>query len=269
MRNFKLLLVFFTFVLSSCFCLDKKLFEEKLNQPAPFWVQEQISEDLEVFKEFGISQHALNATVERSANRMLANWNQVGKYDAFARFRIIDNSVYLKKGTGPTNYLGDALVTLSRLVRLPDVDFIVALTDGVPESYHAKDFWVAENFSEQAPLFCRSKKTWAKYVAILPDYTAFSDNNGHIAQASRAHPWETKIKKAFWRGSPSDFWDNAIGRHSYETIKAIYSTRPRFLLSKYSVLYPEFIDAGITSSFGHAPNLGTFLIQEGVALLHK
>lgn len=82
---------------------------------------------------------------------------------------------------------------------------------------------------------------------------------------NQTYPWDTKIRKAFWRGSRSDFWKNNIETYSFEEVKAIYSTRPRFILSKYSVLYPDLIDAGILPhTYTHASNLNLFLEQEKV-----
>ena len=246
--------------------LNPAKFHEKLKQPISSWVQEQIENDLGGFKELGISQRAIDTTLKKSADTILINWNQPHRYDLFARYRIIDNKIFRKKHDNSTCYFDDVLIRLSKMIDLPNVDFILALSDGVPESYAVQDFWVTENRSDQAPIFARSKKIWARHVVILPDYSAFSLENifKQVNEANRKYPWSKKVKKAFWRGVPSDFWENQIDRFSTEEIRNIYSTRPRFIVSKFSVNHPDLADAGITSCYGHAPLLKAFLEEERV-----
>lgn len=148
------------------------------------------------------------------------------------------------------------------------MDFILHLSDGTPESYHVQNFWITQDILNQAPIFARAKLTTASYVAILPDYSAYGINDlfQHIQKANNQFPWATKTKKVFWRGTPSDLWKANTDNYSYAEIKALYSQRPRFIISKISNEFPDLIDAGIINidPYNFIKNLKPFLLDENV-----
>jgi|GEM_PF-4208045 len=101
--------------------LDEKIFHKKMQQRPQQWVLEQITHDLGAFQSSGISQDALNQTLETSLHTILNKINKVAAYHRFVRYRVINNEIYR---FGPENYLDQALKTLSQMVTLPSIDLL-------------------------------------------------------------------------------------------------------------------------------------------------
>ena len=149
---------------------------------------------------------------------------------------------------------------------MPNLEFILCLGDGAPESYHKQDFMIMDDFSLQAPVLARCTLSSAKYICLVPDYASFSVHNliDHVLDANAKSPWESKIFKACWRGVPSDVHVNGIDRFSYEEISNMYANKARYVISVMSNLYPDYVDAGITSMYPHTPEFNKFLINSQV-----
>jgi hypothetical protein len=253
------------------YCNQQK-FMEKLQAPAPAWVTQQIEEDLGAFKESGVSLLAINKTFHNCASKIMCHLGYPFRNDLFAHYRIIDNQIYRKYNGCTYVYFDEALIKLSQLIHLPNVEFILDLQDGVPQADDAPDFWITENRSNQAPIFARAKKNQTKYIALFPDYSAFGNQLvdiksviAEVLKGSEEYPWELKIKKAFWRGASSDIGKYKCNELSIEEIKSMYSTKPRYLLCQNSLIYPDLIDAGFTATY---QNLELFLRKQGMMQEH-
>jgi len=206
-----------------------------LQSSPPRWAQDQIAQDLSPFSTNGISQKSLDETFQKITEQNIP---------AF-RYRIVDNHIYRKP---EKDHAGRAAVydkMLKRILKskkLPSVDFILCVMDGVPEIYVPSRFWVTEN---QAPLCCWAKKQDAPGLILVPDFLVTRESSWNkefelVNEKYRAIPWEKREQKAFWRGAASD---------KIYTVDN-YAEKPRFKISSLSHRHPELIDAG----FSRAPD---------------
>lgn len=154
---------------------------------------------------------------------------------AILRYRIVNNQVYCtkkreRKGFEPCDRFQNALVTLCRLTKLRDVDFIVNHEDGT-----SQPFYLTAN---QAPIFGWAKLKTTPYLILIPDYRSVStiwfDDLRKLIEgknfSGKTIAWSDKIKKAFWRGA----YTEAIHRVS---------------ICELSKKSQELIDAGLTGVF--------------------
>jgi len=120
------------------------------------------------------------------------------------------------------------LKEIARERSLPDVTFILSTHDA---------------FNEPYPVLTFSKRKQA-ITLLVPDFEALMDYQElhktdqtclrkEIKEASKAHPWHTKINKIFWRGS---FTGGYFNKNTYRSL-------PRVKAVMYSSAYPELIDA--------------------------
>lgn len=199
-----------------------------LQKAPPAWAEEQIRADFVSFQT--ITQESLDQTFQK-----------IKENHGFAyRYRIVNGNVYR---LGEDDPLGRAAVfekilrRIQRSKKLPDVDFIVCMADGVPESYHAKDFWICE---KQAPLLAWAKrKEIAPFVVLIPDILTTKEMSWHheietVNEKYRQIPWSKRKEVAFWRGASND--------KAY-TLENVHQ-KPRFIISFLSTQFPQLIDAG-------------------------
>ncbi|OGN59703.1 MAG: hypothetical protein A3F40_04535 [Chlamydiae bacterium RIFCSPHIGHO2_12_FULL_27_8] len=207
------------------------------------WAKEQIENDFKECKKNCITQRAIVKTYEA------INQNAHAHILGFVRYRIINNKLYRKYpfdqkiSTREPNF-EKAIKTLTQLVTLPDIDFIVSDMDGTPEFYVEKDFYLTNNDNDQVPLFSRAKIQTAPYVVLIPDYYSVSyswkQDFDNILKASKEKHWNLKKNAAFWRGGSHDkgYSDNN------------FLKRPRVKLALLSQINPGIIDAGINVTDG-------------------
>lgn len=235
--------------------LDRSRFFEKHQQGCPQWMREQIEEDFSEFFKTGITEKALQYTLKQCIHTG-------GGSSKFTRYRIINNQIFRSNHEIWLNYFDGVLLELTKLVHLPDVDFILCLHDGVVASDEQRPvclednlYWVTQDRSNQAPVFARARQKKLPYIALLPDYSAYSFLQTLIPiieQASLKYPWEKKERKAFWRGFASE--RPVIPD---PTLYPFYKIRPRLALCIQSFLFPNLVDAGmvepVPSLEEHAP----------------
>lgn len=242
--------------------VNLSLWEQKWDSPLPEWMFDRINQELLPFREKKISQEALDKT--------FAQILPIIRIDA--RYRFIKGEIY-RLGSDPYGF-GDyyfrGLAAFANVVGVPDlpsVDFIFHQGDGIPIAppfFHPSDFWVMEDFQDQAPILCYARGKEAKYLVSVPDRFTIPGPTWPrlipaILQGSQAIPWDNKIKAACWRGSPTDFCRHSIPAYSLEEIEKEYSSRPRYILSALSQKRPDLIDAGFNSIHIPAPFLVNFL----------
>jgi hypothetical protein len=204
----------------------------ELKDSSPEWAKEQLDRDFAPFVKPGISQEALDQTFAKIQSHHIPAY----------RYRILDGKIYRTPGDeGPLGRAHTFDKILKRLLKsssLPNLDFLVCMMDGVPESYVAPDFWITE---KQAPLLTWAMKKEASHLILIPDFLITRESGWHretsaVIETSQRIPWEHKKDLAFWRGGSSD--------KNYSLVN--YFEKPRFLMSLLSKKHPELIDAGFT-----------------------
>lgn len=229
-----LIFIFFACIAFSGFKIYKN--SEKLSlwfaiqNTKPRWVVQQIESDLSCFST--IRQQNLDETFEKAKEYQVV------------RYRIINGTIYRQgkdHGLGRTKQFEKMLRRIHRSKKLPNVDFLVCLGDGVPESYVPQDFWITE---QQAPLLAWAKKKSAPFVVLIPDVLTTKEGSWHkeietVNQKYREVPWMMRKEVAFWRGSSND--------KGY-TLKN-FKEKPRFQISLLSKKHPHQLDAGYCRVF--------------------
>jgi len=220
----------------------KKEFKMKLKSDHPKWMNKQIKEDFKDFSdEKSITIDAVDKTYEKILKDGFVHRN------AFIRYRIINNNLYRyypaeRSFTKKELEIEKAIKTLTKLTKLPDIDFIYSDLDGTPDFQMSKNFYILDDRQDQAPILSRAKIIDAKYVILIPDYcslsTKWKNECQNILKNMAKYPWEQKDFLAFWRGNPNDKGYNLKN----------YKKKPRVIISFLSKEYPNFIDAGIVKS---------------------
>lgn len=192
----------------------------------PKWVEEELQKDFAPFQT--ITQKDLDATYERAKNYQCV------------RYRVIQGKLYRlgkEHHLERTKQFEKMLHRIQRSKKLPDLDFIVCLGDGVPETYVPQDFWIGE---DQAPLLAWAKrKNCSPYVVLIPDVLTTKEASWHkeielVERKYKEVPWKMRKSVAFWRGASND------KGYTLEN----YREKPRFLISQLAKEHPKEIDAG-------------------------
>ncbi|GIY12573.1 protein O-glucosyltransferase 2 [Caerostris extrusa] len=203
-----------------CYC-PKPINEwlSNLNCPSSY---SQIDHDLKIFPEIDM-RNALEDALKR--------FNHPGSY-SICHYSIISNQIYRKcfgQYVGFSMFMDEILLSLTRKMYLPDMEFIANLGD-----------WPLEQRSEAdnpIPIFswCGSKST--KDI-VMPTYDiteATLEMMGRVmvdilsVMGNSGPSWEEKIQMAFWRGRDS--------------------RQERLDLVKLSREHPSLINASLTNFF--------------------
>ncbi len=194
----------------------------------PPWAKEQISRDFADFN--AISQEAIDETFCKIQQTSVLAY----------RYRIVNGKLFRigeSDSLGRTHLFEKMLRRIQRSKRLPNVDFIICMNDGIPESYMSKNFWITE---KQAPFLSWAKrKGLAPYVVLIPDFLTTKESSWHkevetVNEKYREIPWEQRREIAFWRGASND------KGYTLENFRQ----KPRFLISFLTKLHPNLVDAG-------------------------
>lgn len=229
----------------------KKLLERINSRVVDEWISKQIRDDLKEFYLTGISKEILDSTCK-------GNFSFDSKKEHFSmylfRFKIKNNLIYLdssdfeiknkeivEKITANKDLLNklfypwiyifpklllNMLYDLTNTITLPDVDFIFYSHDG---------YWPPEHIG---PIFAITKPKNSQKIIAIPDFLSYELSkkiDDIVKFGNLNYPWQKKITKSFWRGSPSDI-----------AIKP-YCNSPRFKIVKKSFERPDLIDARFTS----------------------
>lgn len=218
----QLLFCVFLISLSSLFATWKEELKTKIaHSQFPEWMLAQIEEDLEPFKERGVTLQDIEDTVKEYPSH--------GFIICQIKSNRLSWSCHPAKESNDfrTKIFIQALDALRQTVVLPDVKFLV---------------FVGESFVDtknQAPVFSWCKHgEWSKRTVCLPDYEALQGNYNFLKDVElgkRNFPWERKENKAFWRGGGGGGWG--------------FEFMPRLKLVQLSVEFPGWIDAKVTNAF--------------------
>nr|XP_039254339.1 protein O-glucosyltransferase 2-like [Styela clava] len=200
-----------------CYCpMPLKKWTEALKCPATF---DQVERDLEIFEKID-----LDDLVKRGIPKF-------GSHHSFCHYVVKGNKIYRQcygKNTDFKRIMDATLLSLTKKLKLPDVEFLMSLED-----------WPLERGSrEQAhPIFswCGSDKT---LDIVLPTYDitqSVFEMLGTVSldifsvQANTGPNWEKKTNKGFFRGQDS--------------------SQERLDLAAMGLANPDFLDVAITNYF--------------------
>jgi hypothetical protein len=219
------LYIFIIFLLNPNICFSEVV-ACPLNMSEHKWMDKRIAKEFQPFGKDGIR-------LEDIDNVMASNSSE------FNRFKIINSKVY-----GPNIALKNLLITMTKLYKVPDVDFIYYCADVLTQySPIFRD-------KKTAPIFVSAKNKNLNRVVLFVDwyYDILSEKksgwNGlieDILKNKSTWPWEKKINKLFWRGVPSD--GGGIG----EIIKWAGYPRGKIVYLSHFVA-PQDIDASFAGA---------------------
>uniref|UniRef100_A0A8C5LK84 Protein O-glucosyltransferase 2 n=1 Tax=Jaculus jaculus TaxID=51337 RepID=A0A8C5LK84_JACJA len=155
-----------------------------------------------------------------------------GQRQSLCHYTLKDNKVYIKthgEHVGFRIFMDAILLSLTRKVKMPDVEFFVNLGDWPLEK--------KKSSSNIQPIFSWCGSTDSKDI-VMPTYDltdSVLETMGRVSldmmsvQANTGPPWESKNSTAVWRGRDS--------------------RKERLELVKLSRKHPELIDAAFTNFF--------------------
>lgn len=197
--------------------LKKDVFLAKLQKPLPQWMQDQIQENLKGF-ESGIEKESIDATFAQIQKTLPSPY--------IIHYRILDNELYRYFREGELISLQDnstekAIKTLMQLVKLPNLDCILSLYDGIRPNH------IFFHTEKQAPLLISAKIKNTPYIVLIPDWRSLGQWWASDIKTIQSHmdtfPWDKKIEFARWRGT--------------------YNREERKELCILSLKHPEILDA--------------------------
>ncbi len=205
--------------------IDSSLFQKKLKEKPPTWMQEQIKRDLTSYQASGISKEALDHAFQGSKipNLLLVRFQIKDGHLTFSHDAktCLEDNLYVPR----LKQVTCALQTLCSLTKLPDVDFVLSLED-----------YLSAGALPGCPCFVFAKQEDITDQVLIPDFEALAGYGklpAQIAKASQQFSWDHKLSQAFWRGS-------ATG--GYFT-RATWDTLARSKLVLLSLKHPQIIDA--------------------------
>jgi len=239
---------------SFMYMVDIPKMQKKFSEPLPEWMKKRIEGELTAFKR-KFSQEAIDKTHERLTR-------VVGE-KVSTRYRVIQGKVY-RKGNDPYG-MDRFFRTFPRISEfpgipdVPDVDFILNHNDATPLASEPHNYWIAEDFKDQAPIMTFARPNDAPYLISIPDRFTLAEwwkLCYIIRKANELYPWEEKTKTAFWRGQSNDFARFGTPPETFEETAKLYSDQPRFRLCTLAAAHPETIDAGFNGAgFCATPHL--------------
>ncbi|KAF5303059.1 hypothetical protein FQR65_LT08388 [Abscondita terminalis] len=183
-------------------------------------IPDQVIKDLSIFE-------SINFDVLR--DKIISKYNSPGAI-SLCHYTITNNKIYRTcygKHVGFNMFMDNILLSLSRKIVLPDMEFFVNLGD-----------WpLVKDINDHFPIFswCGSTDT---FDIVLPTYDITQstlENMGRVTmdmlsvQGNVEYKWEDRIPKAFWRGRDSN--------------------RERLRLIELSKKHPLLLNASLTNFF--------------------
>jgi hypothetical protein len=221
------------------------LFQQKLREPTPQWMIEQIEKDLAPFKK-ELSRKFLDglftmAGEEFFLDEVVSRRKQLSLFEQLylVRVRVTQGVLTIQASdtSKQTGWVHDIIIPrikeLHSIASLPDIDFVFTGRD-----YTALHEWrpCLPPDTPLLPIFVMSKCSHDKGLILFPDWFALDDGyepaKSQILQGNKKCSWESKITLLLFRGADSGVWDRLNWR-SY----------PRPKLVALSLKYPHLIDA--------------------------
>ncbi|KAL2080797.1 hypothetical protein ACEWY4_022650 [Coilia grayii] len=204
---------------------DGAVWAEQMHCPASF---AQIDRDLAAFPEVHLQSMAQEIP------------HRFGQRHSLCHYTIRDNKVYIKthgEHVGFRIFMDAILLSLTRKVRLPDLEFFVNLGDWPlekrrsPEKLHPILSWCGSNDTQDIvmPTYDLTESVLETMGRVSLDMLSVQGNSGPV--------WARKNSSAIWRGRDS--------------------RRERLELVKMARIHPHVLDAAFTNFFffQHDPDL--------------
>lgn len=181
--------------------IRKDIFQKKLKDDLPQWMQEQIDEDFRPFLERGISKAQVDATYATIRKNLPDPY--------YIRYRIINNTVYRyfpkeELISLDDNGLERTLKTLTHFFQMKDIDFIVGYIDGVPCPGTPPDFYHTADKKMQAPMVVFARYSETPHTVLIPDWRSvdhwWMKDIKTVLSHINSKPWDQKKSVAYWRG---------------------------------------------------------------------
>lgn len=176
--------------------VNREILSEKLSKKPPIWMLEQITKDLEVFQDKGVSKESLDQTCQKLKDFPLAIRSKIlqNKIEFFRccngkQVTVNENSDLYNHTRFKAVYL--TLGYLAKYYPLPDLDFIISLEDST-------------DIEMPAPVMTFAKNKHIKTSVAFPDFEALLGYKNLIKEVLYANyhfRFDQKIPKAFWRGA--------------------------------------------------------------------
>ena len=165
--------------------LKKHLGKKGPQKEPPAWMHEQIKADLAPFSPMDVSVKAIDRA-----------WSVHHQEWELLRVRIKNNRLSLLchcPDAFRISYLKGGLEALLRWTALPDVDFLLSLSDSL------------DGISPEVPIFTfANNPTLSSRVVLMPDREALSGRywkfHRSVQKGNLIFPWEKKIEQCSWRG---------------------------------------------------------------------
>lgn len=206
--------------------LSKLLKRSSLSTSNAQWMDKQICSDLASTQK--ITQQMLDATEKSLLDRNFKIMRcRIVHGKIHFSHSIQDNDVRIYRVRG----FERILKKLSKLVSLPNVDFLVSFEDGF------EDEVLEEN---SAPVLAISKRRNHTKVILYPEIHNYPDVDRtyqEVLSASTNVPWEQKTNRIFWRGSTTGGY--------YTPDNWMSPLRSRFVI--FSKNYPEEFDCAFST----------------------
>lgn len=245
----KLLLKSLVFTLLCCQirlnAVNPALLQQKLREPTPQWMIEQIENDLAPFKK-ELSRKFLDglftlAGEELFLDEVIARRKQLSLFEQLFLVRVhIKQGVLTIQASNTSKQLAwvhDIIIPcikeLHHIASLPDIDFVFTGRD-----YITLYEWLPclPPDTPLLPIFVMSKCAHDKGLILFPDWFALKDGyepaKSQIIQGNAHSPWKSKKDILLFRGADSGAWDRLNWRKY-----------PRPKLVALSLKYPHLIDA--------------------------
>lgn len=191
------------------------------------WIEKAVDREFAPYSKKGISLDC----IEKS-------WNSLQNKPEYRRYKIINSKVY-----GLPGKIKNLLELLVATYPIPDVDFIYFNEDRIKKSFVKR-----KPDRYQAPIFVSAKDASLSQFILFSDWLYdpkdLTQGWNAISQSINTHqtdhPWERKVEKLFWRGSPFD--GNHFGMYTFQNWKSL----PRGQLVYQSRQFPDLIDAAFS-----------------------
>lgn len=242
----KFVVIIFIFFASTSYPLTsiEKLVLQKYKSGIPTWMKTQIEKDLSYFRNKQIPIGTISEYYNQSSPDLM-----------LIKFTIKNNRVYSEwkdKNSPGLDYrrsaFEDALKSITKVLKLPNVTFLISMHD-------------AYTLSQEAPVFSMCKREIDQTSILVPDFDALRAKFQVLPDQdliTYEPAWERKKELLIWRGSTAQgSLDGELMR--YDNVHRF----SRVILCQLSQKYPELIDAKFTYFAQNGENIPYLQIFNG------
>jgi hypothetical protein len=209
--------------------INPAIFKQKLREPIPNWMLDQISQDLAPYQK-ELSKKFLDALFTHDDLYLVRVRVDKG-------ILTVQKSKHAIEHSTPDQVIAQ-LEKLHQLASLPDLDFIFTSHDTLSPQINGLPM----------PIFVITKSKHCKEYILYPDWFAlrgYEPEKALVLEGNEIYPWSSKTKLLFFRGKDTGVSDVS---------KWVSYPRPRLVV--LSTKHPHLIDAKFSELF-YMPMLET------------